>query len=502
MKNLTSTTLAVVLLLLATSCDNGKSVRLSCSDISIVPEPVDIEVSGKLHDIRSCSCSVSDTLAEEAYTIEAKRGRITITGGSEAGIFWGRQTMREISGQFDGKIPDIRIYDEPEFKYRGVHLDCCRFFYPVEDVKKFIDIISLHKFNVFHWHLTEDQGWRAEIKKYPLLTEVGSIRKGSIINNYNKERIVYDTPVTGYYTQDQMRDIVAYAAERHVTVIPEIEMPGHCMAALVAYPELGCTGGPYEVDCITADILPDILCAGKDNTVQFLKDVLDEICDIFPSEYIHIGGDESPRVRWKECPDCQARMKELGLGDESQLQSFLVKEVQNHLALKGRRIIGWDEILEGGVDSTATVMSWRGTQGGKAAARKGNDIVMAPTSHCYFDYFQTNDPAANGEGIGIGGYINLERAFSFNPYEDLDGNARKHIKGIQANLWTSHFPSFDDVQPRMLPRIAATAEVAWSASRRSSYDDFVNKMKAALLPIYEEEGYIYADYAFRTPPVE
>ncbi|MBP9987755.1 MAG: beta-N-acetylhexosaminidase [Bacteroidales bacterium] len=488
--------------LLALSFNNVEPARLSCLDVSIVPEPVEIEVTGKLHKVRSYHCTLSDTLAEEAYRIEAKRGRISIIGGSEAGIFWGRQTLRELFSQYDGKIPDIRIYDEPEFHYRGVHLDCCRFFYQVEDIKIFIDIISLHKFNVFHWHLTEDQGWRAEIKKYPLLTAVGSVRKGSIINNYDGERIVDDKPVSGYYTQEQMRDIVAYAAERYVRVIPEIEMPGHCMAALAAYPELGCTGGPYEVVRTTADIIPDILCAGKDNTVRFLKDVLDEICDIFPSEYIHIGGDESPRIRWKECPDCQTRMKELGLDDESQLQSYLVREVQNHLASKGRRIIGWDEILDGGVDTTATIMSWRGTLGGKVAARKGNDVVLAPTTYCYFDYFQTNNPADNGEGIGIGGYINLEQAFSFNPYDDLDADARKHIKGIQANLWTSHFPSFDDVQPRMLPRIAATAEVAWSASRRSSYDVFVQKMKTAMLPIYEEEGYIYADYAFLTPPVE
>lgn len=471
--------------------------------VSVVPQPTSIEFTdGVVYPKGVVKTSVDPTLAPEAYTLVAKNGKVTIKGGSEAGVFYGEQTLRQIERQFEGEVlPNVRISDAPEFSYRGMHLDCCRHFFTTDEVKQFIDIIAMHKFNVFHWHLTEDQGWRAEIKKYPRLTEVGSVRAETLIGNYHSGLGYDGTPYGGFYTQDEMREVVAYAAERHVTVIPEIEMPGHATAALAAYPELGCTGGPYDV-VTTWGVFPEIFCPGKPQTLQFLKDVLDEICDIFPSEYIHIGGDEAPRDRWEECPDCQALMKEKGYTSEAELQSYIVREIEQYLATKGRKIIGWDEILEGGVEKTATVMSWRGAEGGKAAAKMGNDVVMTPSTHFYFDYFQTEDHDANGEGIGIGGHLNLERVYSFNPYEDLDEETSKYIKGIQANVWTEYLASFDRVEERILPRMAATAEVAWSASNRTDYQNFVERVRKALLPLYEDEGYKYADYAFRDPVVD
>ncbi|MCQ2144003.1 MAG: beta-N-acetylhexosaminidase [Bacteroidales bacterium] len=469
--------------------------------VSLVPQPLELEVRGDLHTSGKVVKSVSDKLAPEGYVLVARKGKVRIKGGSEAGIFYGEQTLRQILKQFDGQVPDLRIEDAPEFSYRGMHLDCCRHFFAVEDVKEYIDIMAMHKLNVFHWHLTDDQGWRAEIKKYPRLTEVGSVRAQTLVGSYNPNGPYDGIPYGGYYTQDQMREVVAYAAERHITVIPEIEMPGHASAALAAYPELGCMGGPYKVQEIWG-IFPEIFCAGKDTTLQFLKDVLDEICGIFPSEYIHIGGDEAPRMSWEACPDCQARMKELGLESEAQLQSYIVKEIEQYLSSKGRRIIGWDEILEGGVEKTATVMSWRGPQGGKAAAKMGNDVVMTPNSNFYFDYFQTAAPEANGEGIGIGGHINLEKVYSFDPYEDLDEETKSHIKGVQANLWTEYIADKDKLQQRALPRMAAMAEIAWGASNRTDYPAFVGRIKKALLPLYEEEGYEYAGYAFSEPAIE
>ncbi|MCQ2180149.1 MAG: beta-N-acetylhexosaminidase [Bacteroidales bacterium] len=469
--------------------------------VSIVPQPESIEVKGGLKPCNTFVTSIDESLQPEAYTLVIKKGKATIKGGSDAGIFYGEQTLAQIRSQFGGQAPDIRISDAPEFAYRGMHLDCCRHFFSVDEVKEYIDIMALHKFNTFHWHLTEDQGWRAEIKKYPRLTEVGSVRKETLVGHLGSSNKFDGTPYGGYYTQDEMREVVAYAAERHITVIPEIEMPGHALGVLAAYPELGCTGGPYEVEGRWG-VFPDILCAGNPKTLEFLKDVLDEICDIFPSEIIHIGGDEAPRDRWKACPKCQAKMKELGFTEEAQLQSYINSEIEKYLATKGRRILGWDEILEGGVTKTAMVMSWRGPEGGKAAAKMGNEVVMTPNSYFYFDYFQTGDPEANGEGIGIGGYLNLERVYSFNPYEDLDEESKPYIKGIQANLWTEYLESFDRVQERVMPRMAATAEIAWGQSRRTSYPEFVERVRKALLPIYEENGYKYADYAFRDPAVD
>lgn len=473
-------------------------------DLSVVPNPVSIEAGCRgcgvdltATDInKDVQTKINKKLAPEAYMLDTRKGKIVITGGSEAGVFWGRQTLEQLVKQCADYLPAVLIRDEPAFAYRGAHLDCSRHFFTIDEVKQFIDILALHKVNVFHWHLTDDQGWRAEIKRYPKLTEVGSVRAETLVGHYGSKE--YDgTPYGGFYTQDQMREVVAYAAERFVTVVPEIEMPGHASAALASYPELGCRGAeyPYEVQT-TWGIFPEVFCAGNPETVTFLEGVLDEICDIFPSEYIHIGGDEAPREEWEKCPKCQALMKEKGYTREAELQSYLITTVEDYLAKKGRKIIGWDEILDGGVSQSATVMSWRGAKGGIAAAKLGNDVVMTPNSHFYFDYYQTGDPKANNEPLAIGGNLPLSKCYDFDPYDQLNDEEKAHIKGIQANLWTEYIKTFDHVQHMELPRLAALAEVAWSNENRTEYDDFVRRIWKALLPVYDERGYKYADYAF------
>lgn len=470
--------------------------RQSCTDIAIVPNPVSMDYSGKGVKVDRDSGRpeveqiIDSTLAAEEYILDATGAagnKVIITAGSAAGLWWGEQTLREILQQSGRHIPGLLISDRPEFEYRGVHLDCCRHFFPIEDVKKFIDIANLHKLNVFHWHLTDDQGWRAEIKGFPRLTEVGAYRGESHYGSY--------------YTREEMKEIVDYAAERFMTVIPEIEMPGHALAALTAYPDLGCTGEGYSV---TEEwgVFDDVFCIGKEGTFEFLEGVLDEICGIFPSEYIHIGGDEAPRTRWKDCPDCRKRMKEEGLKTEDQLQSYMVKRIEQYLNGKGRCIIGWDEILKGGVTSTATVMSWQGTKGGIEAARMGNDVIMAPYTYFYLDYYQTKDHSQEPEGTSYETYLPLSKCYSFDPFEKLNQKQAGHIKGIQANTWTEHMYTIEDVEHMVLPRLAAMAEVSWSCSNRTSYEDFVERCREALVPIYRTRGYNYADYAFRNPPAE
>ena len=480
-----------------TACGEGETTPL---DLSVVPNPVSMVGCGKSVNIQEkpdIKTRIDKKLAPEEYILDTHKGRIEITGGSEAGVFWGRQTLAQIVAQCGDEIPGLIIQDKPVFAYRGAHLDCCRHFFTVDEVKTFIDMIALHKINVFHWHLTEDQGWRAEIKQYPRLTEVGSVRAETLVGHYGSNQ--YDgTPYGGFYTQDEMRDVVAYAAERFVTVIPEIEMPGHASAALASYPELGCRGKdyPYKVQT-TWGVFPEVLCVGNPETFTFLERVLDEICDIFPSEYIHIGGDEAPREEWEKCPKCQALMKEKGFTREAELQSYLNNVIEDYLAQKGRRIIGWDEILDGGVSQSATVMSWRGTSGGIAAAKMGNDVIMTPYSHFYLDYYQTGDPKGNGEPLAIGGNLPLSKCYSFDPYDQLNDDEKAYIKGIQANLWTEYIATFDHVQLMVLPRLAALAEVAWCPENRTEYPVFVKRIETGLLPIYKERGYNYADFAFR-----
>lgn len=470
------------------------------SDV-VLPSAV-LEKSAKKADVK---LSVDKSLDEEQYrlTIDPK-DRIVITGGSAKGVWWGLQSLSQIlidsASKAEGgqlKLAGLEIEDWPEFAYRGAMLDCCRHFIPFEDVKKYIDIMAYHKLNTFHWHLTEDQGWRIEIKKYPLLTEIGSKREDTLVNHLREkeENRVYDGhPHSGFYTQEQARELVAYAAARQITVIPEIEMPGHAEAALVSYPYLGCRQTGY-VTLPVWGIIPEVFCMGRETTFKFFEDVLDEICDIFPGEYIHIGGDECPRDRWKECPDCQRRMKEEGLTEVGQLQGYQLKRVEKYLNAKGRHIIGWDEILESGATPTATVMSWRGPQGGVTAAKMGNKVVMAPNNYFYLDYYQTADPEANKEPLGIGGYVSLEKCWSFDPFDQLTETEKSYIYGIQANTWTEYMRGIDRVQFMDLPRFCALSAVSWHKDAQT-YPEFLAKVKDSMLKLYQYYGLIYAPYAF------
>lgn len=470
------------------------------SDV-VLPSAV-LEKSARKADVK---LSVDKSLAEEQYrlTIDPK-DRIVITGGSAKGVWWGLQSLSQIlidsASKAEGgqlKLAGLEIEDWPEFAYRGAMLDCCRHFIPFEDVKKYIDIMAYHKLNTFHWHLTEDQGWRIEIKKYPLLTEIGSKREDTLVNHLREkeENRVYDGhPHSGFYTQEQARELVAYAAARQITVIPEIEMPGHAEAALASYPYLGCRQTGY-VTLPVWGIIPEVFCMGRETTFKFFEDVLDEICEIFPGEYIHIGGDECPRDRWKECPDCQRRMKEEGLTEVGQLQGYQLKRVEKYLNAKGRHIIGWDEILESGATPTATVMSWRGPQGGVKAAKMGNKVVMAPNNYFYLDYYQTADPEANKEPLGIGGYVSLEKCWSFDPFDQLTETEKSYIYGIQANTWTEYMRGIDRVQFMDLPRFCALSAVSWHKDAQT-YPEFLAKVKDSMLKLYQYYGLIYAPYAF------
>lgn len=418
-------------------------------------------------------------LGKEGYSIEVTEANVFIRAISANGFFYGLQTLfqlmppdieKSVSGLKTFSLPAVTIKDMPRFGYRGLHLDVGRHMYPVGFIKKYIDVMAMYKLNTFHWHLTEDQGWRIEIKKYPLLTKVGSIRKGSQIGQTD----VSDTiPYGGFYTQAEAREIVAYAASKYITVIPEIEMPGHSVAALTAYPWLSCTGGPFEVRTKWG-VADDILCAGNDSVFIFMQDVLTEILDIFPSTYIHIGGDEAPKVRWQHCPKCQSRIHSEGLKDEAELQSYFIKRIEKFLISKNRRLIGWDEILEGGLAPEATVMAWRGIQAGIDAANQGHDAIMTPVDFCYFDYYQ-GDPATETDAGG--GRITLKTVYSYNPVPPvLLPEQQKHIIGVQGNVWTEHVKTPEAVECKAFPRAVALAEVAWSQQDRRNWDDFINRM--------------------------
>ena len=445
------------------------------------------------------SLAGDSSLAREEYVLDVTRRGIELRGGSVSAVLYGLQSLRQLAFENRGTIPVVRIHDKPFFAYRGAMLDVCRHFSPIGEVKRFIDILALHKLNVFHWHLTDDQGWRIEIRRYPALTRAGSVRRGTVVGDHRTSSEYTDEPYGGYYTQDEIREVVAYAAERGITVIPEIEMPGHAVAALAAYPWLGCTGGPYEV-MRTWGVSEDVLCIGKESTLGFLKDVLTEVLELFPSEYIHIGGDESPRKRWESCPFCQERIRREGLRNEAELQSYLVRRIEEWLRDRGRRLIGWDEILEGGVSQDATVMSWRGTRGGIEAARHGNRVVMVPCDYFYFDYYQTHDPArVERETVATGRpddvpYVTVRRAYEFSPYEGLDDGQRQCILGVQGNIWREYMVDFRQVEHMLLPRLAALAEVAWSCDRRD-FPDFSRRL-FRLKELYDQEGYRYAPYFF------
>jgi len=414
-----------------------------------------------------------------------------VRGGSPKGVLYGLQSLRQLVIEGEGTVPAVTVKDKPYFGYRGAMLDVCRHFMPVEDVKAFIDILAMHKLNRFHFHLTDDQGWRIEIKKYPDLARKGSVRKETLVGNLRTSTEYDGIPYGGYYTQKQIREIVRYAAERHIEVIPEIEMPGHGLGALTAYPWLGCRGENYEV-WTRWGISKDVFCAGKDSTFEFLQDVLAEVIELFPSKYIHIGGDECPKARWKECPLCQRRMKENGLKNEEELQSYFMQRIEKWLNDHGRNIIGWDEILQGGISKTATVMSWRGSKGGIAAAKAGNTVIMAPNTHCYLDYRQTQQQEF--EPLGQVKYLPMRQVYALDPYEQLTPDERKYILGVQGNLWTEYIPDFRQVKHMLLPRLAAIAETGWAYDRKD-FEDFSRRMRQ-FRKVYDRAGYNYATYFF------
>ena len=362
----------------------------------------------------------------------------------------------------------------------------------MDEAKTFIDMMALHNMNRLHWHITDDQGWRIEIKKYPRLTEIGSKRKETVIGR-NSGKYERQAIREANFTQEQAREIVDYAAKRYITVIPEIDLPGHMQAALAAYPELGCTGGPYDVWTMWG-VSEDVLCAGNDKVLDFIDDVLTEIMDIFPSEYIHIGGDECPKTVWRKCPDCQKRIKTEGLKNEAELQSYVTARVEKFLNDHGRKIIGWDEILEGGLTPHATVMSWRGEAGGIKAARMHHDVIMVPNTYLYFDYYQTKD--TENEPLAIGGYVPLERVYAYEPLPDvLSTEEQKHILGLQANHWSEYIPTMSHLQYMALPRWAALSELQWTLREMKDYDDFLHRLQR-LVKTYEAEGYNYAKHIY------
>lgn len=437
---------------------------------------------------------------KEAYRLVVGAENITIEGASEAGVFYGIQTLRKsipVEKVRSVELLFATITDEPRFAYRGGHLDVARHFFTADSIKIFIDMLALHNMNTMHWHLTDDQGWRFESKKYPKLTEVGSQREETVIGRNSGK---YDgKPHGGFYTQEQIKDIISYAKDRHITIIPEIDLPGHMLAALAAYPELGCHSGPYKI-WGQWGVSEDVLNVGKPQTYEFIKGILEEVADIFPSPYVHIGGDECPKTQWKTSPECQAKIKELGIkGDdkhtaEEYLQSYVISFAEKVLAAKGKKTIGWDEILEGGIAPNVTVMSWRGTEGGTFAAQTGHDAIMTPLSFMYFDYYQSQD--VENEPLAIGGYTSVERVYSYEPIpEVLTQEQRKHILGVQANIWTEYIKTFKHVQYMALPRYAALSEVQWTQPEKKNYDDFLKRI-VPLMKIYDLYQYNYATHIF------
>jgi len=429
---------------------------------------------------------IDDALGEEGYSLQVKPEVITVASNSARGLFYGAQTLLQLlpaeiqSDQpvagVEWTIPCVEIVDKPRFQWRGAHLDVCRHFFSKEFVKKYIDILAMHKLNVFHWHLTEDQGWRIEIKKNPKLTEIGAWRAdraGITWREREPQQPGEAATYGGYYTQEDVREIVEYAKSRFVDVLPEIEMPGHALAALASYPEYSCFGGPFTVATGGYWPIKDIYCAGKDETFEFLENILDEVIPLFPFKFFHIGGDEAYKENWEKCPDCQQRIQQEGLADVHELQSYFIKRIENFLNSRGKRLIGWDEILEGGLAPNAAVMSWRGVSGGIEAATAGHDVVMSPTSHCYFDYYQ----AKQGEPEAIGGYLPLEKVYQFEPVpEELDAKKAQHILGAQANVWTEYIPTAEHAEYMLLPRLAALSEVVWSPGKYRNYGAFLLRM--------------------------
>ncbi len=440
-------------------------------------------ISLSKESIKNISLNIVEESAmgrNEGYELIIDNEEIKIKGRSPNGIFYGIQSLQQLidSGIKTGnsiEIKKVSIKDEPRFAWRGMHLDVARHFFDVNFVKRYIDYLAMHKMNIFHWHLTEDQGWRVAIDQYPKLAEISAYRDESLIGHYRDEPRQFDGKrYGGFYTKDDMREVVQYAKERYITVVPEIEMPGHAKAALAAYPELSCTGGPHGVEKLWG-VHKEVFCAGKEETFEFLKNVLTEVAEIFPGPYIHIGGDECPKDRWKEHELDQKRIQAEGLHDEHELQSYFIKRIEGVLNGLGKRLIGWDEILEGGLAPGAIVQSWRGMEGGIAAANAGHEVIMSPTSHAYFDYYQSEDK--NNEPLAIGGFLSLEKVYGFEPVPDnIDPDKQKFILGGQGNVWSEYISTPEKAEYMAIPRMSAMAEVLWSQESDRNYESFTSRM--------------------------
>ncbi|MBS0000238.1 MAG: beta-N-acetylhexosaminidase [Cyclobacteriaceae bacterium] len=431
-------------------------------------------------------------LGKEGYHLMIDKKQILIEGETEKGIFYGIQTLRQIlpaeKSQSAIEISGVEIFDHPRFSWRGLHLDVSRHFMPVDFIKKYLDYMAMHKLNMFHWHLTDDQGWRIEIKKYPKLTKIGAWRNETLVGHFEDQPQQFDgNRYGGYYTQQEIREIVQYAGERCITIVPEIELPGHAQAAIAAYPELGVTGEPVEVRKIWG-ISPYIFNI-EESSFEFIKNVLAEVTSLFPGEFVHIGGDEAVKDQWAESVRIQQKMKALGIRDEHGLQSWFIQRIDSFLASRGKRLIGWDEILEGGLAPNAAVMSWRGEEGGIQAAKAGHDVVMTPTEYCYFDYYQAEN---QNEPLAIGGFLPLAKVYGYNPVPaSLNEEETSHILGVQANVWTEYMATPEQVEYMVFPRIAALSEIAWTSPERKSWPGFRQRIKK-LAMLYKSEGINYS----------
>lgn len=536
---------SILVLAIFASCetenyDDYKDVENELADYPVIPKPVNLEMStgrflinqdtkiyaaeelsteadflaGMLASASGAEIAIEDTQgdeergiylrlvdsveSEEGYVLNVDYEKITVTARTPKGVFYGLQTLRQLmpaetetTSVSELTIPAVSIKDEPRYSYRGMHLDVARHMFPVEFIKTYIDLIAMHKMNTFHWHLTEDQGWRIEIKQYPKLTEVGSVRKETMVEKNFDPYVGDGEEYGGFYTQEEVKDIVAYAQEKHITIIPEIELPGHSLAALAAYPEFGNDTGPYEV--ATSWGVFHQIYAPKEETFEFLENILTEVMELFPSEYIHIGGDEAPKTEWEQSAQAQEVIKREGLKDEHELQSYFIQRIEKFLNSNGRQIIGWDEILEGGLAPNATVMSWRGIDGGIAAAKQKHDVVMTPNSHLYFDHYQA-DPKS--EPLAIGGFSPVEHVYSYDPTpEELSEEEAKHILGAQANVWTEYMRSSDYVEYMILPRMSALAEVVWTPAESRDWEDFKGRL-TELAKRFDELGLNYAPHVF------
>ncbi len=463
----------IIFSLVIGSCGNVEEIVLP----SLVPEPISYEmITQELIDINLLEFneSINAELKDNSYQLTILNKEGSIVAADSIGLIYAHQTLRQLKDYCrNGKVPELRISDHPSFRYRGMHLDVARHMYDVADVKKYIDLLAYYKFNYFHWHLTEDQGWRIEIKKYPKLQSIAAFRDSTLIGHYSDMPHQFDgKKYGGYYTQEEVKEIVKHAQSKGITVIPEIEMPGHSLAALAAYPELGCEDIEYHT-ATKWGVFPEIYCP-TEKTFSFLEDVIDEVVSLFPSKYIHIGGDEAPKDAWKKSKFCQELISSKNLKDEHGLQSYFIGRMEKYINGKGKQIIGWDEILEGGLAENATVMSWRGVEGGIEAAKAGHDVIMTPTSNCYFDYYQSVD---DNEPLAIGGYLPMRKVYEWNPIPDnLEKDKHKFILGGQGNVWTEYMPTFDQVEYMAYSRLIALSETLWrGGSNKLEYSDFLER---------------------------